>query len=313
MTETSTSTKIEQALKILSQGGLIGLPTETVYGLAGDARNPRAVTSIYALKKRPQFNPLIAHVPDMDSAERQAVFSELGYQLADAFWPGPLTLVLPVSKTNSVCSLARSGLDTQALRCPAHSMARTILSEFGAPLTAPSANRSGKISPTRAAHVHEEFGADLPCILDGGASVLGLESSVIRIDGDKATLLRAGSLDRQKIEDVIGPIAIAGSDNDAPRSPGMLSRHYSPDAKLRLNAELPEPGEAFLAFGTSPVGTTLNLSESGDVNEAAANLFDMLRTLDNRHNAIAVAPIPETGLGEAINDRLRRAATSDQN
>lgn len=219
-----------------------------------------------------------------------------------------MTLVLPKTEQSPVCDLARAGLDTQAIRWPAHEMAQTLISEFGQPVVAPSANRSGKISPTRAEHVRSEFGLSLPVILDGGASVLGLESTVLAVQGETITLLRAGSLARQQIEDVVGEISSATIDDTSPKSPGMLSRHYSPNAKLRLNAEGPIGDEAFLGFGSKSTDFTLNLSRSGDVQEAAANLYAMLRELDEMHSAIAVAPIPMTGLGEAINDRLARAA-----
>ena len=301
-------TPIERALQELRNGNLIGLPTETVYGLAGDATRSDTVSKIYALKNRPHFNPLIAHVCNIEMAKQLGNFSETARRLADKFWPGPMTLVLPKTEQSPVCDLARAGLDTQAIRWPAHEMAQTLISEFGQPVVAPSANRSGKISPTRAEHVRSEFGLSLPVILDGGASVLGLESTVLAVQGETITLLRAGSLARQQIEDVVGEISSATIDDTSPKSPGMLSRHYSPNAKLRLNAEGPIGDEAFLGFGSKSTDFTLNLSRSGDVQEAAANLYAMLRELDEMHSAIAVAPIPMTGLGEAINDRLARAA-----
>ncbi|MAK62032.1 MAG: threonylcarbamoyl-AMP synthase [Ponticaulis sp.] len=303
---------LEDALETLRRGGLIGLPTETVYGLAGDAARADTVASIYELKNRPTFNPLIAHVSSLEMAEELGRFSDLARKLAETFWPGPLTLVLPVAKTNPVCDLARAGLDTQAIRWPAHEIAQKLISAFGKPVVAPSANKSGKVSPTTRKHVEQEFGTALTDILDGGASVLGLESTVISVLGNEATLLRIGSLPKADIEAVTGPLKSALLDEDAPKSPGMLSRHYSPDAKLRLNASVrSKPDEAYLGFGPSSVDATMNLSEAANLTEAAANLYAMLRTLDESYSAIAVAPIPDTGLGEAINDRLRRAALQD--
>lgn len=302
---------VEQAVLTLRNGELIGLPTETVYGLAGDAARPEIVSKIYALKNRPHFNPLIAHVASLNDAQKLGVFSETALALANAFWPGPLTLVVPVAPGNPVCDLARAGLDTQAIRWPAHALAQDVITQFGGPVVAPSANRSGKISPTRAEHVREEFGDALSCILDGGASVLGLESTVLAVIGDSVTLLRNGSLSRDRIEAIVGPVQISGSDDNAPRSPGMLSRHYSPDAAIRLNAQAASETEGFLAFGPDFPEFDANLSLTGDLTEAASNLYRMLREMDRIHSRIAIAPIPDTGLGEAINDRLRRAALRD--
>lgn len=299
---------VEKALETLHSGELVGMPTETVYGLAGDATRAEVVAKIYALKNRPSFNPLIAHIASLQMARGQADFSDLALALAGAFWPGPLTLVLPVSKTNTVCDLARAGLDTQAIRWPAHMIAQQLITAYGKPLAAPSANRSGRISPTSADHVRDEFGADLGCILDGGAAVRGLESTVLAVIDNQVTLLRPGALSKEDIVKIVGPVQNALHDNTTPRSPGMLSRHYAPNARLRLNAEFPDPDEAYLGFGPCPFQTVLNLSSAGDLTEAASNLYAMLRTLDESFKAIAVAPIPETGLGEAINDRLRRAA-----
>lgn len=300
---------IRKALEILNSGGLIGMPTETVYGLAGDATRSETVSQIYALKGRPSFNPLIAHIHDMDMAEAHGAFSDLAFKLAEAFWPGPMTLVLPSNPGNAICDLARAGLETQALRMPRHDLARTLIREFGKPLAAPSANKSGHISPTKAEHVRTEFGDELACIPDGGASVLGLESTVLAVLDGEVTMLRPGSLAKEEIERVVGPIRSSLNDDTAPRSPGMLSRHYAPDAHLRLNADTPQAGEAYLGFG-SQAETTLNLSIEGNLQEAAANLYAMLRELDSQYDAIAVAPIPEDGLGLAINDRLRRASLS---
>ena len=301
-------TPTERAIETLKAGELIGLPTETVYGLAGDATRADVVAKIYALKNRPHFNPLIAHVASMSDAQQLGTFSETALLLAEKFWPGPMTLVLPLAFSNPVCDLARAGLDTQAIRFPAHPLAQEVISGFGKPVVAPSANRSGKISPTRADHVEEEFGSALSCVLDGGASVLGLESTVLAVFREEVTLLRAGSLARGEIEALIGPIQTATTDDSAPKSPGMLSRHYSPDAAVRLNALKPHAGEAYLAFGPTNFPVAANLSEAGDLTEAASNLYAMLRELDKSATSIAVAPIPTSGLGEAINDRLRRAA-----
>lgn len=283
------------------------MPTETVYGLAGDARNPKAVAAIYALKNRPGFNPLIAHVSSLEMAEQEAMFSYEAMKLAEAFWPGPLTLVLPVAATNTICDLARAGLNTQAIRFPDHAIAQALITAFGGPIVAPSANKSGRISPTTASHVRGEFGESLECILDGGPTLMGLESTVMTALEDQMILLRPGSLSRESIEDVIGPVRSAIHDDTAPRSPGMLSRHYAPSARLRLNVTEPEPHEAWLGFGFMCPDAHMNLSASGDIREAAANLYAMLRKLDETYEAIAIAPIPDTGLGEAINDRLIRA------
>lgn len=304
---TATPSDIDSAVDALKNGDLIGMPTETVYGLAGDAGNPSSVAKIYALKNRPAFNPLIAHVCSMQMASKIGQFSQLATRLAEAFWPGPLTLVVPASDDSPVCDLARAGLDTQAIRWPAHKVATEVIRLFERPVVAPSANKSGRISPTTSHHVRSEFGSDLGVLLDGGASVLGLESTVIAIIGNEATLLRSGSLDRADIERITGPLTIAGQDDTAPISPGMLSKHYAPNARLRLMIDSPDPDEAYLAFGPAEK-FALNLSETSDLKEAASNLYAMLRELDLGHDKIAVAPIPETGLGEAINDRLRRAA-----
>ncbi|MFC6199804.1 L-threonylcarbamoyladenylate synthase [Ponticaulis profundi] len=302
------SANLSSALSALRAGKLVGMPTETVYGLAGDATNPKAVAAIYALKQRPSFNPLIAHIASIEMAQDQARFSPTALKLSRAFWPGPMTLVLPVSDTNTVCDLARAGLETQALRWPRHELAQQLISDFGKPIVAPSANKSGKVSPTQPEHVREEFGDELPIILDGGPSVLGLESTVLFVEDDKVTLLRPGSLARRDIEALVGPIQSALHDDTAPKSPGMLSRHYAPKAKLRLNAASPEADETYLGFGRSFDHGPHSLSRSGDLQEAASNLYAMLRDLDEISDKIAIAPIPDEGLGEAINDRLKRAS-----
>jgi L-threonylcarbamoyladenylate synthase len=280
------------------------MPTETVYGLAADAKNAQAVARVYRAKGRPAFNPLIAHVADVDAARRIARFDVRAEQLAMRFWPGPLTLVLP-AVDGGVCELARAGLDTVAVRVPAHRTALALLAAFGGPLVAPSANRSGRPSPTSFVHAVEETGGDVAVGLDGGACEIGLESTVVSLL-DAPRLLRPGAITRVELEDVIGPLADAEA--DARRSPGRLARHYAPDAPVRLDAASPMPGEAWLSFGPEGAGPW-NLSPSGDLTEAAANLFSFLREADlSRPSAIAVAPIPDVGLGEAINDRLRRAA-----
>jgi len=296
---------IEEAAAALRSGGLVILPTETVYGLAADAANPRAVAAVYAAKGRPAFNPLIAHVADLATARRIARFDDRAERLAARFWPGPLTLVLPMADELAVCDLARAGLDTVAVRSPAHPLAQALLRAFGGPLVAPSANRSSRPSPTTLADAVEETGPAAAVALDGGACGIGLESTVVALL-DEARLLRPGAVTRGEIEAVIGPLSEAEA--DARRSPGRLARHYAPDLPLRLNATDPRPGEVWLGFGAH--GTEpFNLSRDGDLAEAAANLFACLRAAD-RSGAlgIAVAPIPQTGLGEAINDRLRRAA-----
>lgn len=281
------------------------MPTETVYGLAADAADPRAVAAVYAAKGRPAFNPLIAHVSDVAMARRIARFDPRAEALAARFWPGPLTLVLPVADTAAVCDLARAGLDTVAVRAPGHPLAHALIEAVGRPLVAPSANRSGRPSPTTLADAMEETGAAAGATLDGGPCAVGLESAVVGLL-DAARLLRPGAVTRAQIEAAIGPLAEA--DDDAKRSPGRLARHYAPDLPVRLEATKPRAGEAWIGFGALG-GPELNLSPGGDLAEAAANLFAYLRAADRSGAAgIAVAPIPHEGLGEAINDRLRRAA-----
>ncbi len=299
---------IDAAVAALRSGALVILPTETVYGLAADAADPHAVARLYEAKGRPRFNPLIAHVSDRAMAERIAPLPPLAARLAEAFWPGPLTLVVPIADTLAVCDLARAGLDTVALRAPAHPMARAVIAAFGGPVCAPSANRSGRPSPTTHADAVEETGSAVAVALDGGPCRVGLESTVVSVIDGEARLLRPGGLERAAIEAVVGPLA-AGAD-DAHRSPGRLALHYAPNAPVRLNADAPREGEAYLAFGPAPdAPLVLNLSPTGDVREAAANLFAMVRAADRLDpTAIAIAPIPPHGLGEAINDRLNRAA-----
>ncbi len=294
------------AARVLHAGGVIGLPTETVYGLACDAANGEAVARVYEAKGRPSFNPLIAHVSDLDMAQREGVFRPEALALAEEHWPGPLTVVVDVAPTGTVCDLARAGLDSIALRLPSHAIPIELIREFGGPLVAPSANPSGKISPTKVAHVMEEMADKLDLIFEGGTCAAGIESTIIDARGERPALLRPGSLDPAWIEEIWPGLIRPELNPEAPQSPGQLLRHYAPNARLRLNASQAEAGEALLGFGDMPA--TLNLSERGDLHEAASNLFSMLRDLDKSYDRIAVAPIPKEGLGEGINDRLTRAA-----
>lgn len=295
-------------MRALAAGRLVLLPTETVYGLGADAANPAAVAAIFEAKGRPRFNPLIAHVADIETAARIAVFDERALALAEAFWPGPLTLVAPIRDASAVCDLARAGLDTVAIRVPGHPLSRAVLAAFGGPVVAPSANRSGRPSPTTYDDAFGETGAACAVTLDGGPCEVGLESTVVAVLDGPPRLLRPGAVTRAQLEAVVGPLAEA--EDDAKRSPGRLALHYAPDAPVRIDAAAPLAGEAFLAFGPWPDGEgVFNLSPGGLLNEAAANLFSFLRAADRtKPVGIAVAAIPQEGLGEAINDRLRRAA-----
>ncbi|TAK47177.1 MAG: threonylcarbamoyl-AMP synthase [Xanthobacteraceae bacterium] len=304
------------AARCLDEGGLVAFPTETVYGLGADAANAEAVARLYAAKGRPAFNPLIAHVADLAAARQIARFDAAALALAQAFWPGALTLVLPREPECPVCDLASAGLDSIAVRVPAQPLAHAILRAFGRPVVAPSANASGHVSPTTAAHVMDDLAGRIDLVVDGGATALGLESTIVGCC-EAPTLLRPGGIARADIERVLGyrlrePAAHAG---EAPAAPGMLASHYAPRARLRLDATSVAPGEALLAFGEQlPPGAdqaavVLNLSPRGDLMEAAARLFAHLRALDGSGAAtIAAAPVPREGLGEAINDRLARAA-----
>lgn len=310
--EPANENSIARATAILRAGGLVGLPTETVYGLAANAANDDAVARIFAAKRRPRFNPLIVHVRDLDHAHKLASFSEAAESLADTFWPGPLTLVLPRLADSRVSLLASAGLDTVALRAPAHPIAQRLLEQSQLALAAPSANRSGEVSPTTAPHVAQSFSADLELILDAGRTALGIESTIVGFDDAGALLLRPGALPRESIETRIGPLREPAT--GAITSPGRLQNHYAPRTPLRLDAGDAEEDEALLAFGMN-VATRAramrNLSPGGDLREAAANLFAMLRELDAAGCArIAVMTVPPHGLGEAINDRLRRAAAT---
>lgn len=295
---------IRAAARILQDGGLVAFPTETVYGLGADATNGKAVAAIFAAKGRPRFNPLIVHVGDLATAETHGEFPPAARRLAQHFWPGALTLVVPRAAASPLSLLVSAGLDTVALRVPSHPVARALLAQTGRPLAAPSANVSGAVSATQAVHVAEGLADKVDFILDGGATPLGLESTVIGFDDGKPVLLRPGAIAREEIESVVGPLAAAG---DEIQSPGQLASHYAPKAALRLDAAHVAKDEVLLGFG-AVTDATLNLSPKGDLKEAAANLFAMLRALDSQSRAIAVSPIPGIGLGEAINDRLRRAA-----
>ncbi len=298
------------AAATLARGDLVGLPTETVYGLGADATDAEAVAKIFAAKGRPHFNPLISHVVSLEAAEALGVFSPLARKLAEAFWPGPLSLVVPRQPDCAVCDLACAGLDTIALRVPSHPLMQQVLRAFGKPVAAPSANVSGRPSPTTADHVLAEFGDKLTLVVDGGPCAVGLESAVVAVIGDQATLLRLGGLSRAELEAVAGPLlAPDASSKAAPASPGMVLRHYAPSAPVRLNGTSAGSGEVMIGFGPGFDGADFNLSAAGDVVEAAAHLFSMLRAADALNpSAIVIATIPETGLGEAIADRLRRAA-----
>lgn len=297
---------LQQGAEILRRGGLVSFPTETVYGLGADARNDRAVARIYAAKGRPSFNPLIVHLPDAASAEHYCAFNDTARQLAQAFWPGALTLVLPVRPGAGISKLVTAGLDTLAVRVPDHPVAKGLLAAFGGPVAAPSANPSGKLSPTSVAHVVAGLGAGIDAVVDGGDCAVGVESTIVSCVGAPA-LLRAGGIPMEALEACLGrPLGVL-TDPEKPMAPGQLTSHYAPRGELRLNASSAEPGEVLLGFG--PVEADLNLSVAGDLTEAAANLFACLHQLDAKGaTAIAVAPIPDHGLGRAINDRLRRAA-----
>jgi L-threonylcarbamoyladenylate synthase len=311
---------IGAAARVLADGGLVAFPTETVYGLGADATNAAAVARLYAAKGRPAFNPLIAHVGDAAAARALARFDAAAETLAGAFWPGPLTLVVPKSAACPVAELATAGLDSIAVRVPAHRIARALIAALGRPVVAPSANRSGHVSPTTADHVLADLADRIDLVLDGGPASVGVESTIVACLDDRVTLLRPGGIPREAIERALGrkvdetPMTVE-SDGEAPLAPGMLASHYAPRTVLRLDADAVGSGEALLAFGPDlPAGAEraamiLNLSARGDLIEAAANLFSHLRELDRAGVAsIAVMPIPRQGLGEAINDRLARAA-----
>ncbi len=306
---TETPEGIARAAAILRAGGLVAFPTETVYGLGGDARSDAAVARIFEAKGRPRFNPLIVHVPDVETARRFARVHDPAMAVAAAFWPGPLTLVLPLRPEAGLSPLVTAGLETVAIRVPAHPVARALLTAFGGPLAAPSANPSGKVSPTRADHVRAGLAGRIEAILDGGACAVGVESTILGLDG-APRLLRPGGVPVEALEAALGVGLVAGGSAERPNAPGQLASHYAPGAAVRLGVTAPEAGEVWVGFGPCP-GAALSLSETGDLVEAAARLFHVLRAADALAGAegrIAFAPVPEVGLGRAINDRLRRAA-----
>lgn len=320
----ATPESIQRAAELVMQGGLVALPSETVYGLGANAHDPYAVTKIYEAKGRPTFNPLISHVADMVQAQDLGVFDDAAMALAQQFWPGPLTMIVPRQKNGPVCDLACAGLPTIAIRMPAHKVMRDVIRLSGVAIAAPSANLSGRLSATRPVYIAETMGACLDLILADGASAIGLESTVIDLSGPHPVLARAGAITHEMLEGALGQPILRGDDrtSDKPISPGQTLRHYAPNTPLRLRAVDVAVGEALLAFGSEkfmairgggrsrdlPESSRRNLSETGDLNEAAANLYSYLHDLDRpEHNRIAVMDIPDTGLGRAINDRLRRA------
>jgi L-threonylcarbamoyladenylate synthase len=311
---------IAEAARLLAAGALVAFPTETVYGLGADALNDRAVAQIFEAKGRPHFNPLICHYADVDGVARDVVLNDTARRLAEGFWPGALTLVLPRRETSRVAQLAGAGLETLAVRVPAHPVAQALLKTLDRPVAAPSANRSGQVSPTLAAHVLDGLAGRIALVLDGGATAIGLESTVLDLTGAPPVLLRPGGVIIEAIEAVVGPVRRplpidTGQTRASLRSPGLLVSHYAPDLPVRLDARMAGPDEAMLAFGPAPpgAGLTFQLSQARDLTEAAARLFTGLRTLDAEGRRrglarIAAMPMPDHGLGLAINDRLRRAA-----
>jgi L-threonylcarbamoyladenylate synthase len=318
-----TPETIEEAAQILCDGGLVAFPTETVYGLGANALDGRAVAGIFAAKNRPAINPVIVHVAKREDAEKYVEFDARAKGLMQAFWPGPLTMILPKKKEGGVSDLVSAGLDTIAIRMPNHSVALSLIEKAGVPIAAPSANASGEPSATTPRHVRESLGDRVQMIIAGGACAVGLESTVLDLSGDVPVIVRPGAVTEEDLEPYLGAVAIDLGAHDKPRSPGQLLKHYAPSIPVRLNAVDVESGEGLLAFGSTKFmgvkgggfakemgdGKFRNLSENGDLHEAAANLFTMLRELDNNANTrIAVMNIPDKGLGVAINDRLRRAA-----
>ena len=301
---------ISRAVDVLRAGQLVAFPTETVYGLGGDATDNRAIAEIFATKNRPDFNPLIVHVAHKAAAEKIGQFTKIAHALADQFWPGALSLILRKTSNCTISALASAGLDSLAIRVPGHDFARSLIEQTCHPIAAPSANASGRLSPTTAQHVADQLGDKIPLILDGGPCTIGVESTVLDLTKEAPTLLRPGGISVETIEQHLNMrISTSAPRNGTFKSPGMLTSHYAPVRPLRLNAHNVEPGEALLGFGPGGTGATLNLSESSNLTEAAANLFAYLHRLDAApHQAIAVMPLPEEGLGRAINDRLRRAA-----
>ena len=313
------SAEFKHALSLLSEGNIIAVPTETVYGLAADATNDQACQAIFQAKGRPSFNPLISHFSDLVAAQSHGKFNSDAKLLANKFWPGPLTIVVPTLKNSGISKTCTAGLDTVAIRIPASPILCALASSLNVPLAAPSANSSGKVSPTSAQDVFEELGENVAMIIDGGTSSIGIESTVISCANEHPTLLRAGGIPTSEIESVLKKkLAKLTTNNQSPASPGMLTSHYAPNSPLKLNVSSVDPTETLLAFGRElPTNASLcqrvfNLSETADLKEAASKLYTGLRTLDKIcSTAIAVMPIPKEGFGEAINDRLSRAAKSN--
>ncbi len=297
---------LERAARLLEKGGLVSFPTETVYGLGADARQGRAVADIFAAKNRPSFNPLIVHVADLDHARQHADISGDAERLVQAFWPGPLTLVVPLVKNHGLSELVTSGLPSVGLRMPDHPVAQGLLRALDGPIAAPSANPSGRISPTTAGHVFSGLSGRIDAVIDAGPCKVGLESTIVSFEDGEPVLLRPGGLPAEAIEAALNCPLKRWQDGSKINAPGQLQSHYAPQSAVRLNAEVPQPGELYLGFGAQ--AGDLTLSASGDLAEAAAQLFACLHTLDEKGKPIAVAPIPNTGLGRAINDRLKRAA-----
>ncbi|MER5170734.1 L-threonylcarbamoyladenylate synthase [Thioclava kandeliae] len=300
-----------EAARLLGRGELVAFATETVYGLGGDARNSEAVAAIYTAKGRPKFNPLIVHVHSVEMAERYVTIPEAARPLIARYWPGPLTLVLPLRPDAGISDLVTAELDTLAIRMPAHPVARKLLQEYDGPLAAPSANPSGRISPTTAAHVMDGLSGRIAAVLEGGACGVGVESTILSLD--PLALLRPGGLALEEIEATLGRALPTGGNADKPNAPGQLKSHYAPGAAVRLNATDRQSGEIWIGFGSHCAGADFNLSEAGDTTEAATRLFGLLREADalaqqKGASCIAVAPVPDTGLGLAVNDRLDRAA-----
>lgn len=311
-----TATTLAEACRLLRAGDLVAFPTETVYGLGADATSDAAMARIFAAKERPRFNPLIVHVVTVTDAETEVVLDARAQVLAEAFWPGPLTLVLKRRPSSRLSLLVSAGLDTVAIRAPDHAVAQALIRAAGVPLAAPSANRFGHVSPTKAAHVADSLGTRVPLILDGGPCRCGIESTIVDLSGEEPSVLRPGAVTAEALAHVLGAPVIGAAAHDPrlpPPAPGMLRRHYAPGRPLRLNAPAAKPGEVLIGFGPAAPPGCVNLSRAGDLEEAAANLFATLRALDRPEvTAIAVMPIPDEGLGQAINDRLSRAAAADE-
>lgn len=302
---------IRQAAEVIKNGGLVAFPTETVYGLGADAYNAHAVAAIFEAKGRPTFNPLISHIAHPEELQNYALADSRALFLAKKFWPGPLTFVLPRKDTNPALDLVCAGLKTMTVRCPNHPVALALIEQAGTPIAAPSANRSQTLSPTAAEAVYESLGDRVDMILDGSACAVGVESTIIDLTTPQAVLLRAGGITKEELEQALNETVLISDGNpDKPTSPGQLLKHYAPAKKLRINVTVPDEDELFIGFGTAYPSSQMNLSESGDLREAAAHLFQYLREADKQTEfpRIAMAPIPLQGLGLAINDRIRRAA-----